>query len=268
VTDQRAEVLLLDLPKGRLEVRLAGEGPPLVLIPSLGRGQEDFDEVTPALLEAGLRVIQPEPRGIGASAPLAPGATLHDMAGDIAEVIAHLGCGPVVVAGHAAGNFVARMLARDRPDLVAAVVMMAAVTGTSVDPAIASSIDGSADTSLPEEVRLAHLQRGYFAPGHDARVWLSGWHTDVARAQRAARVATTDRAWLRVGEHKPLLYIGAALDVISPPPDEAELRARLGAQARLLVIPEAGHALLPEQPASVARALIAYVREILGPIPA
>jgi hypothetical protein len=75
--------------------------------------------------------------------------------------------------------------------------MLAAVTGTSVTPEISAAIAGSFDTDLPDEVRLRHLQSAYFAPGNDAAAWLAGWHKEVALAQRAARAATTDRAWLR-----------------------------------------------------------------------
>lgn len=259
---EAAATQVMHLPAGPLEVGVAGAGRPLVLIPSLGRGQEDFDEVAPALIAAGLRLIRPEPRGIGRSAPLAPGATLHDMAADIAAVMDAEATGRALVAGHAAGNWVARMLAHDRPDLVQGVAMLAAVTGTAVDPEISRSISGSFDTSLPDEERLRHLQRAYFAPGHDARAWLSGWHTPVARAQRAAREATQDRAWLRAAERQPLLYLAAEQDAIAPPPSEAEVQAALGPLAFRVVVPRAGHALLPEQPAAVAEALIAFARRL------
>ncbi len=255
---------VLEVPGGPLEVIVQGAGHPVVLVPSLGRGQEDFDGIAPALLAAGLRLIRPEPRGIGSSAPLAEGATLHDMAADVAAALDAIGSGPVLAAGHAAGNWVVRILAHDRPEMVRGVAMLAAVTGTSVDPEISRSIAGSFDTSLPDAERLAHLQRAYFAPGHDARVWLAGWHTPVARAQRAARAATTDRAWLRAAETKPLLYLAAAQDAIAPPPTQAQVEAELGPLARCVVVADAGHALLPEQPAAVAAALIAFARELFG----
>jgi pimeloyl-ACP methyl ester carboxylesterase len=254
---------LLHLPAGVLEVLVEGQGPALVLLPSLGRGQEDFDGIVPLLLAAGLRVIRPEPRGIGRSAPLALGATLHDMAADVASVIEAEDAGPVLAAGHAAGNWVARVLAHDRPELVAGVALLAAVTGTHIDPEIARSISGSFDPALSDAERLAHLQRGYFASGHDASVWLPGWHPDVARAQRAARAATTNQAWLRAAERHPLLYVAAAKDAIAPPPSEAALRAELGPLAELVVIPDAGHALLPEQPEAVAEAMIRFASRVL-----
>lgn len=257
-----ATTRMLDLPDGPLEVFLQGTGHTVVLLPSLGRGQEDFDGIAPMLLGAGLRLLRPEPRGIGRSAPLKPGATLFDMARDVIAAMEDAGVTQALVAGHAAGNWVARITAHLRPDLVRGVAMLAAVTGTAVDPAISAAIVGSFDKALPEEVRLGHLQRAYFAPGHDARVWLDGWHTEVARAQRRAREATTDRSWLRVADRTPLLYLAAAEDAIAAPPSEAELIAALGPLAKRVVVERAGHALLPEQPEAVARALIAEVQAL------
>jgi len=256
------EVRLLNLPSGSLEVFTMGAGHPLVLLPSLGRGQEDFDGIAPLLVAGGLRLIRPEPRGIGRSDALRPGSSLHDMAADVIAAMEAEKTGPALVAGHAAGNWVARIITHTRPDLVQGCAMLAAVTGTTVSPGISASIAGSFDTALSDEIRLHHLQRAYFAPGNDARVWLPGWHTDVAHAQRAAREATTDRAWLRAAEHRPLLYVAAAEDAIAAPPSEAELRGALGPQVTRVVIERAGHALLPEQPEAVAAAIIAFARAL------
>ena len=258
---------VLPLPNGPLEVELMGDGQALILIPSLGRGQEDFDILAPGLCAAGLRLIRPEPRGIGRSAPLGPGATLHDMAADVAAVIEWSGCGPALVAGHAAGNWVARVLAHDRPELVRGLALLAAVTGAELDPAISHAISSSFDMSLSDAERLGHLQRAYFAPGHDASIWLAGWHPEVSRAQRTARAATQDRAWLRAAEKHPLLYVAAGEDAIAPPPSEAELRATLGPLTRRVVVEHAGHALLPEQPAAVVAALVSFARDVAGGVP-
>jgi pimeloyl-ACP methyl ester carboxylesterase len=243
-----------------IELLAEGQGPCIVLLPSLGRGQEDFDDIAPRLATAGFRVLRPEPRGIGGSSPLASGATLHDMAADVAAAIEAEGVAPVLVAGHAAGNWVARVLAHDRPELVRGVALLAAVTGTDIDPEIRRSITASFTLSLPEEERLSHLRRAYFAPGNDARVWLPGWHPQVSMAQRAAAAATTDKAWLRAADRHPLLYVAAAEDAIAAPPSLEELRASLGQQVTRVVVERAGHALVPEQPEAVAAALIAFAR--------
>jgi pimeloyl-ACP methyl ester carboxylesterase len=258
------EAHLLDLPSGRLEVFTMGAGHPVVLLPSLGRGQEDFDGIAPMLVAGGLRLVRPEPRGIGRSDPLRPGATLHDMAADVIAAMDAERGGPALVAGHAAGNWVARIITHARPDLVAGCAMLAAVTGTTVRPAISAAIAGSFDTDRPDAERLEHLRRGYFAPGNDASVWLDGWHKHVALAQRAARAATTDRAWLRAAEQRPLLYVAAAEDAIAAPPTEDELRDALGPHVTRVVVERAGHALLPEQPEATAAALLAFARRIFS----
>ncbi len=242
----------------RIAYTVGGSGPAMVLLPSLGRGAEDFDALVPPLLAAGLRVLCPEPRGIGGSTPLAPGDTLHDMAADVAAVIEHDGAAPVLAVGHAAGNWVARMLAHDRPGLVRGVALLAAIVVAEPPPDMRRSITASLDTALPARERLEHLRHAYFAPGNDASSWLAGWHTAVGRAQREAAAATPDHAWRRTADHLPLLYLAARHDAISPPPTLRELRGAVGPRASLRVVEGAGHALLPERPAATAAALIAW----------
>src|SRR3954452_7669402 len=180
----------------QIEVLAQGSGPIVVLLPSLARGAEDFDQIARLVAAAGYRVIRPEPRGIGRSAGPMDDLSLYDLAADVALAIeADAGghSGPVIVAGHAFGNWIARALSAVRPEMVRAVVLLAASIGTDIDPGIRSSIDGSFNSALSEEERLRHLLRGYFASGIDARVWLGGWHPAVARMQRAATASTTDR---------------------------------------------------------------------------
>lgn len=243
-----------------IEVHLDGpeHGPAIVLLPSLGRGAEDYEGLIPFLSQAGFRCIRPEPRGIGRSQGDMAGLTLHDLAADVAAVIEWARPGRVLLVGHAFGNWVARVLLNDRPEQVRAIAILAAAITTDVGPRARAWINGSFDLSLSDAERLEHLQAGYFAPGNDARVWLPGWHPEVARMQREATAATTERSWLRAAERARLLYVAAAEDTISPPPTLEALRAAMGPRAELVVVPRAGHALLPEQPAATANALIRF----------
>jgi len=242
--------------------RIFGQGPSIVLIPSLGRGSEDFDALVPALTTAGLRLILPEPRGIEGSTPLKDTDTLHDMAADVAAIIEAEGAAPAVLVGHAAGNWVARLLAHDRPDLTHAVALVAAIVTNTVPKHVSASISASFDMSLPDEERLGHLQKVYFAPGAEASVWLDGWWPKVSAAQRHAAQQTPDKDWIRVADRHPTLYLGAADDVISPPPNLAALRETIGPKADSVVVQNAGHALLPEQPEAVAQALLEWVASL------
>jgi pimeloyl-ACP methyl ester carboxylesterase len=243
-----------------IEYYAEGHGPLVVLLPSLGRGAEDFDAIRPRLAQA-CRVLSPQPRGIGASQGLMAGVTLHDYAGDVALVIENEGGGPAVIAGHAFGNFVARATATDRPDLVRAVALLGATHVWPVPPDVRESITKSSDLSLSEEERLRHLKHAFFAPGSDARVWLTGWHPEVKKAQRAATDATPQIEWWQAG-NVPILDVQPENDVMIPPESSLRYRDELGERVSIALVPNAGHALLPEQPEAVALALLGFVREL------
>ena len=111
--------------KASIQVIVRGRGAPIVFIPSLGRGVHDFDELSKRLVRSGYQTILPEPRGIGSSTGPLEGITLHDLAADMAAVIQAFGGGSAIVAGHAFGNRVARVVATDHPRLVKHVVLLA-----------------------------------------------------------------------------------------------------------------------------------------------
>ena len=179
----------------QIEVMSQGRGPVIVMLPSLGRSGRDYDKVAANLEKDGFRVLRPEPRGIGRSKGPMEKLSIHDFARDIAKVVEHEKAGPVVVVGHAWGNFPARQLATDRPDLVRGVVLAAASAGKvppgstekPINAEMREAIDGPSHTELPEEKRLEYLRKAFFAPGNDPRVWLTGWHKETHDAQGYAR---------------------------------------------------------------------------------
>jgi len=244
----------------RIEVIAEGAGPLVVLLPSRGRDSEDYDEVAAGIARAGFRVLRPQPRGTGASSGPMTGLTLHDFAGDVAAVIAHAGGGPAVVAGHAFGNWVARMTAADHPQLVRGVIILAAAANT-YPKALAEAVTRSADVTLADAERLGYLRSTFFAPGHDASVWLKGWYPDVNASQFAAGRATRQEEWWGAGR-APLLDLQAALDPFKPRETTNELKEELGERVTIAVIPDASHALIPEQPAAVVEAIVAWMRKL------
>jgi pimeloyl-ACP methyl ester carboxylesterase len=159
----------------RIEVIAEGSGPLVVLLPSRGRGSEDFDEVAAGLAKAGFRVLRPQPRGAGGSSGPMKDRSLHDFARDTAEVIRHEGGGPAVVVGHAFGNWVARMTAVDYPQLVRGVAIVAAAAkaypaGFAGAKDLSEAVRKSGDPTLPDAERLNYLRLAFFAPGNDASV--------------------------------------------------------------------------------------------------
>ncbi len=233
--------------------------PRIVLLPSLGRSAGDFDPIARRLVDAGFRVLRPQPRGIGASR----GATyidLQDCASDIAAVIEHDGGEAALVAGHAFGNRVARMLATDRPELVRAVCLIAANVGHVPSPPIVrEAIKASADLTRPAAERLEALRFAFFAPGNDPTGWLDGWHPDVLAAQRIAGDRTSRMADYAAGR-APVLYLQPDHDPLAHVEDAHEFKRALGERVTVVVIRNSSHAAISEQPDAIGDALIDYAR--------
>ena len=244
----------------QIEILSQGAGPPIALLPSHGRGAEDFDPIADRLAAAGFRVLRPQPRGIGRSKGPMTGIDLHDYAGDVAAAIEHAADGPAFVVGHAFGNRVARLLATVRPDLVRAVSLVAANVGRDPSPPnVRAAIRQSADPSLPDAERLAALQFAFFAPGNDATSWLRGWHPDVLAAERTAGDKTSREEDYAAG-NAPVLYLQPDHDPLAHVDNAQEYRRALGARVTVVVIPQASHAAIAEQPGFIAAELINYAR--------
>src|SRR5262252_3590758 len=206
----------------QIETLAEGEGPLVVILPSRGRGAEDYDDLSSRIAAARHRVLRPQPRGIGKSRGPMQGLTLHDLASDIAAVIAGASAGPAVLVGHAFGNWVARMTAADHPRLVRGVAILAAAAKT-YPKELAEAVTKCADPSLPDTERLKYLQFAFFAPGHDPSGWLEGFYPEVNASQRAAGLATPVDAWWGAGK-APLLDLQAERDAFRPLETAYDLR--------------------------------------------
>ena len=246
----------------RIEVLAQGSGPLIVLLPSLGRGASDFEVIAVRLAAAGFRVLRPQPRGIGQSRSLEPYADLHDCSADIAAVIEHEGRGPAFVVGHAFGNRVARMLATDRPELVRAVCLVAANVGHAPSPPdVREAIRNSANSALPDDVRLKALSYAFFAPGNDPQGWLAGWHPDVLAAQRIAGDRTSREADY-AGGGAPILYLQPDHDPLAHAEDAQEFKRALGDRVTVVTVRNCSHAAIAEQPEAISAALIGYAEAL------
>jgi pimeloyl-ACP methyl ester carboxylesterase len=250
----------------RIEVIAEGSGPVVVLLPSRGRDSEDFDAVAAGIANAGFRVLRPQPRGAGRSLGPMKDLTLHDFARDTAAVIEQSGGGPAVIVGHAFGNWVARMTAVDYPNLVRGVVIVAAAAkaypaGFAGAKELSEAVRKAGDPALPDAERLTYLRTAFFAPGNNAAVWLKGWHPDVDETQSAAGRATQQSEWWPGGAAQ-LLDLQGALDPFKPRAMMNEMREEFGDRVTIAVIPNASHALIPEQPAAVVEAIVKWIARL------
>lgn len=250
----------------RLEPAGAARGT-VVLLASLGRPASDFNALAKALATAGWRTLAVESRGMGtwAGAGFFGPATLTGYADDVAAALTHAGLPPdarVVLVGHAYGNRVARTFAVQHPARTAGVVLLAAGDKPHLPPEVEKDLKRAALSPLPWALREEAVQRTFFAPGHAVSAdWQRGWSAWAALAQSRA-VRATPTAHIRNAGSAPVLVVQPANDVVAPVSQGTELAAELGPRARLVVIPQAGHALLPEQPDAVAQAVLAFVRSL------
>jgi pimeloyl-ACP methyl ester carboxylesterase len=244
----------------RIDVIAEGKGPLIVMLPSRGRDSEDYDQVAAGLAQAGFRVLRPQPRGmLGSTGPLT-GITLHDLARDVAVVIERENAGPAVLVGHAFGHFVARMLAVDHPRLVRGIVLAAAAQ-KKIPPELSLLVSKAGNPALPEAERLNVMRQIFFAPGHDPSVWLHGWFPEAGEAQGQASRATKQSEWWAAGT-VPLFDLQAEDDPFKPRAVMNELKDELGDRVTIMVIPNASHALIPEQPKAVTDAIVAWVGKL------
>lgn len=235
-----------------------GVGPAIVLLPSSQRDSLDFDPLARQLALLGHRVLRPQPRGMGRTTLPVRQLTLHALAQDVIDTVEALGGSSAVLVGHAFGHFIARVADMDHPQCVRGVVVAGAAA--RVFPAgMAESLDIASDPSQPDALRIAHLQRAFFATGNDPRAWLEGWHPDLRAIYRAAGTVPAKDRWWTVA-NAPLLDLQGAQDPWRPPESRGELQNLLGAQrVTVQVIDQASHALVVEQPVAVAGAIARWM---------
>lgn len=196
----------------------------VVLLPGLGRGPSDFDDLAARLLAEGFDAVAYDPLPAFGDSDHA-GITLHDIAADVARPLDE----PAHLVGHALGNRVARCLAADRPELVRSVTLLAA--------------------------------GGLVPPGPDARRSLASFgppNAAAAAQAEAARNTPLEDWWL--GGSAPMLVVQGLGDVIAVPENGRRLVAEIGERGRLVELVDAGHALLLEQPDAVAAIVIDFLR--------
>ena len=241
-----------------IRVRMIGEGRLVLLIPSLGRGVDDYDAIAHLLAARGFRSILPDPRGIGGSSGPAP-RNLFDLARDAAAVIDQLCLGPIGVAGHAFGNRVARALAAFVPEKVERVVLLAGGGQAVMSDTVRAALMGSvAQGSKSDAERLEDLQTAFFFTGNDPAVWLRGWYPAAAEQQLAANERTDIARWWTAGS-APVLLVQAEGDPVAPPGNAEALAADIGDRLTLVRLRRASHAILPEQPRAVAALIADYL---------
>jgi pimeloyl-ACP methyl ester carboxylesterase len=252
----------IDVGDATLECTVRGSGVPVVLLANAGCSTGYFDHLARALVSAGFQTISINMRGVGGSSGSLDGATLHDLAADVAGVIKAIGCGPAHLVGHAFGNRIARFLAVDEPSLVRSVTLLAA-GGLIAPPTggpIGTHFRNATQAKMNGSDCVTVLGARWLSPASDPKILA---HVECWPAVFIAHLATSRNVpleyWWSAGT-APLLVIQGLDDEAAPPGNGHALREQLGERVRVVDLPDAGHFLLLEKPEAVARA----VSEFLG----
>jgi len=167
---------------------------------------------------------------------------------------------PVTVIGHDFGNRIARTLASDHPRLVKRLILLSAGGMVPRSPEMEKLTTRFWESALSQEDRLTAIRQIFFATGNRLpRTWEEGWYFEVARAQRASDARTSLKEWW-AGGSAPMLVVQGTEDVVAPPENAKRLAAEFPERVTFVEIPHAGHALLPEQPEQVEKAILAYLQ--------
>jgi pimeloyl-ACP methyl ester carboxylesterase len=251
------------------------KGTPLMMIVGYGSTMAEWDPRLVQSLAQRRRVIMFDNRGAGDSTGSLKHLSVRLMADDAAGVIRALKLGRTDVLGWSMGGFIAQELALDDPGLVRRVILASTDPGsphtTPGKPAVERTLTNPATT-------VAGLLPILFPPDQTAAAakWLAaiasqqgltGQDFAVPAATKAAQKNATHTLWLGSGEgtyarlpklRAPTLVAYGTDDVIVPPANAQILLKRIP-DAKALRVPDAGHAFLFQDPASTARAFIAFL---------
>ncbi|NDV52682.1 alpha/beta fold hydrolase [Salipiger sp. PrR003] len=237
-----------------------GEGPLVVVIASTGRSSGELAPLADRLSERGYRVALPEPRGIGASTGKMTEVSFHDFGDDFAAVIAQEG-GKAIVAGHAYGQWIAKTIASDHPEMVSGLALIAG--GAKSWPSeLSEAITMINDPDSSRDQKMEGLLLAFFTDEASAEPWLEGWHQDVTVSQRAAR-KLTNREDYWAGGTAPILDLQAGADPFRPESSRMEVRDELGDRVTVTVIDGASHALPAAKPVETADAIADWADALL-----
>jgi 2-succinyl-6-hydroxy-2,4-cyclohexadiene-1-carboxylate synthase len=257
-----------------LAVEQLGAGPPFVMVHGFTGARDDFADHASRFAEAAT-VVTFDHRGHGESDKPATveAYTLDRLVADTLEVADALGFERFTLLGHSMGGMVARRLALQRPERVGALVLMDTSPGMppSIDPELAEAAAALALEGDMVLLRAVLDEADTLGSAADQRV----------RRERAGYVEFCDRKWAQI---TPASYAGLLRAIVHQDDQLAEMASiacptlvLAGAEdthfvpaahamaatlpdARLVVVPDAGHSPQFENPDAYFDAVDEFLR--------
>lgn len=240
------------------------EAPPLVLLNSIGTTSEMWTPLLTPLAEQ-FRVVRIDHRGHGASPAAEPGSPcrIEDLGRDVLAVLDRLGLDSVFLAGLSIGAMTSMWLAAHHP---ARVRRLALLCTSAHLPPEQGWLDRAATVRAEGMAAIADAAVDrWITPGLASRdaelvATLRAMLTSVdaeSYAQCCEAIASMDLRPELPRIAAPTLVLGGVEDRATPQPHSAVIAAGI-VGARLDTLSPAAHLATVEQPAAIARALLAH----------
>lgn len=252
------------------DVREIGKGPAVVLVHGFPLDGAMWSGVARAL-SSRFQVFKPDLPGRGNSDAPAP-ASVEGHA-DFLEAILGQIDGPVGIAGFSFGGYIALALMKRRPEKVRALALVDTRASADDDAgkakrdetieAVRANGVGPLVESMPAKL-LSPESLGRADLVERVRRIIGRQKPETIGADLAAMRDRPDSTLFLREIAVPTLVVVGERDVLTPPAD-SEAMASAISNARLTVIPGAGHLTPMERPKAVAETLGSFFDEFLGP---
>jgi 3-oxoadipate enol-lactonase len=252
-----------------------GDGPPVLLIMGLGMTATGWWRTVPVLVEAGLRVIAFDNRGVGRSQRLPGPYTAAEMAADAVSVLDAAGVDAAHVYGISLGGMIAQEVALRYPDRVRALVLGATTAGgadfvpadEAVNALVRLRAQMTAEHAVWASVPINYAPRTRRERGElIAQDIVERLRFPIEPEYYSAQLAAAQAHDAGVaGIRAPTLVVHGEEDVLIPPANGERLAAAIPG-AQLALWPDAAHLYFTDEP-EADRGVAEFLSERSSPGP-
>lgn len=236
----------------------------VILIHGAGMDHTAWRYQTRRLAGLGLNPIAPDLPGHGGSAGK-PAAAIEEMGNWVGMLIDRLGIAQVALVGHSMGSFVALETYRARPDVVDRLVLIATTDRMAVHPELLDAADAGDPHAIDLMVGWMHTGGHRFGGHKTAGSWKAGTVRRLLERHLASALAVDlhacdgyDPVPVAPTVDAPTLIICGDADRMTPPSGARRL-AGLLPDARLAVMPDAGHMVINETSTLAQQRLVDFL---------
>ena len=253
----------VDLPGVRLFlIDSGGTGEVVILLHPRTGNSAYWQYTVPALAEAGYRAIAIDNPGWGKSI-VDSADNPAPVADTIDTLLDHLGLDEVHIVGTAMGGYVAMDYAASRPERTRSLVIAASGLGIRDDPEYTTFRERARIAAMDEQPsyirEMSPTYRG-MNPAGVAR-WLEIYNNAQQEGAVRPPLRAPNTPKKLASLRSPTLVIAGGADLVTPSGAMRLWSRHIKAPKEFVVIPEAGHVLVWEQPDVFNRILIDFLRQ-------